>query len=70
MNNMLITDDRIKVTDKMMWEYDMIRTFHQYGIPIDFKDPSKGLRWVDDCDMTSDDYDTLEKYFLLKLAQQ
>ena len=49
MNNMLITDKKIEVTHQMMVDANMTRMTpqgFQYGIPVDPKDKSKGLRWV------------------------
>jgi hypothetical protein len=62
---MTLTDETIKVTHQMMQENNMTRG-SQYGIPVEPKDPSKGLIWKSMSELKVQDLDALEEYFLLK----
>ncbi|WP_041934506.1 hypothetical protein [Cyclobacterium marinum] len=62
---MLLTDTKIKVTHQMMGENNMTRG-NQYGIPVDPKNPSKGLKWLSIMEMEDEDFDLIEEYFLIK----
>lgn len=62
---MILTNEKIAVTEFMMAENNMTR-FGQYGIPVDPNDPSKGLAWKSYLELTDDDFDALEAYFINK----
>lgn len=48
-----------------MGENNMTRG-NQYGIPVDPKNPSKGLKWLSIMEMEDEDFDLIEEYFLIK----
>lgn len=60
---MIVTDDKIKVTLQMMVENNMIN-HDMYGVPVDPKHPSKGLKWRRLNDMTDEDFNLIEQYFM------
>lgn len=60
---MVITDEKITVTHEMMVENQMTRG-NQYGIPVDPKDPVRGLRWKTLFQMGDEDFDSIEAYFI------
>ena len=62
---MILTDEKIKVTDQMLTASGMARV-NKYGIPKDTKDLSKGLVWKLVTDLTDEDFDKLEEYFINK----
>jgi len=62
---MIITDEKIEVTQRMMERANMVRGA-QYGIPVDLKDISRGLRWKTLMEIEDEDFDTIEEYFLAK----
>lgn len=47
----------------MMVENQMTRG-NQYGIPVDPKDPVRGLRWKTLFQMGDEDFDSIEAYFI------
>lgn len=63
----IITNEKIEVTASMMKHENMINGLN-VGIPVDPKDPSKGLIWKKmlSGEMLENDYDAIEKYFLIK----
>lgn len=65
---MLITDT---VTLEMLSDKGMFRMNNggQVGVPVDPYNSSKGLRWVDIMNLTDDDFDAIDKYFLWKKSQ-
>ncbi|MBC7486068.1 MAG: DUF550 domain-containing protein [Cytophagaceae bacterium] len=65
---MLITDDKIVVTSEMMTDANMMRG-GEFGIPVDPKDPSKGLQWKHAFECEDDDFEKIEEYFLNKANQ-
>ena len=58
---MVITSEKIEVTFEMMDKSNMIRGA-KFGVP-DFKG---GLIWKDFIQLTDDDFDAIEQYFLNK----
>ncbi len=63
---MIITDEKFPVSMSMLERANMTRG-EQIGVPVDPKDPSKGLRWKTlFVDIEDADFDALEEYFLLK----
>lgn len=62
---MQLTNEKIEVTHQMMQENNMTRG-DQYGIPVDPKDPTKGLRWKEFIFMKDEDFDAIEEYFIFK----
>ena len=65
---MILTEEKIKVTDKMLQENNMTRG-DQFGIPVDPRNPSYGLHWKSLFEITEEDLDNLEEYFIYKLTQ-
>jgi hypothetical protein len=65
---MIITDNKITVTYAMMAAASMTR-HGDFGIPVDLENLPRGLRWKSLADLTLEDLDTLEAYFLRKQAQ-
>lgn len=63
---MQLTNEKIEVTHQMMAQNNMTRN-GQYGIPVDPKLPSKGLKWKSFLEMQDEDFNKIEEYFLLKL---
>jgi len=63
---MQLTNVKIEVSHQMMEQNNMARTGHQYGIPVDVKDISKGLQWKPMWEMQDSDFAKIEEYFLLK----
>lgn len=60
---MIITENKIKVTYAMMAEAGMTRG-NQLGVP---RTPlSLGLKWVDVMELTDEDFDAIEDYFIKK----
>lgn len=55
----MLTNNRIKVTVEMMAEADMTR-WDQLGVP----DKKGGLIWKGLSEMTDDDFEDIEDYFL------
>ncbi len=66
---MLLTNKKIRVTEKMVDDAGMTR-WNQIGIPVDVKDPNKGLKWTNIENLTDDDFDVLEEYFLAQQPKQ
>lgn len=66
---MYLTNEKIKVTHEMMERANMTKVNNQYGVPIDPTDPKMGLKWKRLTDLTDDDYDRIEQYFLKKHAK-
>ena len=62
---MLLTSEKIEVTHQMMEQNNMTR-YGEYGVPVDPKEPSKGLSWKGLVQMKDSDFDKIEEYFLLK----
>lgn len=62
---MILTNEKIEVTHQMMERNNMTQ-FGKYGIPVEPKDPSKGLRWKKWADLEDADFDKLEEYFLFR----
>ena len=60
---MLITNEKIEVTEQMMQKANMTRG-NQLGIPVDLQNLSLGLRWKSPGELTNNDFDMLEAYFL------
>lgn len=60
---MILTDEKIVVTDSMMSRAGMTR-YNEYGVPVDPKDKSKGLTWKNLASLTEEDFDKIEEYFL------
>ena len=60
---MIITNEKIEVTITMMQKANMTRG-SQFGVPVDIKNLSLGLRWKDIFELTTDDFDKIEDYFL------
>lgn len=67
---MIISNKKIKVSDKMLIENNMLRGnllfTGRVGIPINVNDISKGLIWKYGVQLTESDLDKLEDYFLIK----
>lgn len=61
---MELTNEKIRVTHDMMVKKGMTRGA-QYGIPVDPKEPPKGLRWKDIIEMKDEDFNSIEEYFIL-----
>lgn len=64
---MEITSEKIRVTYSMMQSANMTRG-EEIGIPVDPQNPSKGVRWkkMMSGELTDDDFDAIEEYFILK----
>ena len=62
---MIITDEKIRVTDFMMSENNMLRS-NKFGVPVDPSAPEKGLEWKGYFELTEDDFDAIETYFINK----
>lgn len=43
---MIVTNEKIEVSTLMMERANMKKDAFTYGVPVDPKDPSKGLRWT------------------------
>ncbi len=66
---MVVTDNKITVTFDMMQRANMVR-FNLLGVPVDPDNPKKGLRWVSISDITDEDFDKIEQYFLNKQKEE
>lgn len=66
---MQLTNEKIEVTHDMMEQNNMTR-MGKYGIPVDAKFPSKGLKWKSFLEMEDEDFDKIEEYFLLKTRER
>lgn len=62
---MQLTNEKIEVTHDMMSKNSMTRG-NQYGIPVDPINSSKGLKWKTIFEMTDEDFDKIEEYFINK----
>ena len=62
---MQLTNEKIEVTHRMMEKNNMTRGV-QYGVPVDPKEPSRGLSWKGLMEMKDEDFDKIEDYFLSK----
>lgn len=62
---MIITNEKIEVSFQMMNSAGMTRGC-QFGIPVNQSNKFAGLRWKNFIEMTDEDFDKIEEYFLLK----
>ncbi len=62
---MLLTQEKIKVTSEMLEDDEMMEG-NAVAIPIDPKNPEKGLNWKNLGDLEEEDFDALESYFIHK----
>lgn len=61
----IITDVKIEVSYSMMSDANMIR-YGEFGVPVNPKNPSKGLVWKSIIELEDSDFDKIEEYFLNK----
>jgi hypothetical protein len=62
---MVVTDKKITVTLEMMRNANMLK-FRFLGVPVDPGNPKMGLRWRSILDITDEEFDKIEEYFLNK----
>lgn len=65
---MILTDEKISVTHKMMVDNGMYREL-EYGVPLDPHNPNKGLEWKSVWSFKEKDFENIEKFFLRKEEQ-
>ena len=66
---MVITDEKIEVTYKMMEQSNLTR-YGKFGVPKDPKDINCGIIWTRFEDLKISDLDIIEEYFIIKKSQQ
>ena len=62
---MLLTDVEVRVTDKMMAESNMTKG-SKFGVPVEPLNLDAGLVWKELNDLTDDDFDSIEEFFINK----
>lgn len=62
---MIITSNQIEVTFSMMSRANMTRGSH-FAVPYDFSTTPPRIRWMEITEMSDEDFDNIEKYFLIK----
>ena len=65
---MILTDKKIKVSHEMMRDHGMTR-YGEYGVPIRRDNTWYGVCWKNIVELTDDDFDVIENYFLEKAAE-
>lgn len=63
---MIVTNEKIEVTTRMMEQAGLRRGPFEFGVPVDPADLSKGLSWKSLGNITDADFDAIEAYFLQK----